>query len=229
MISFPWISRSPLPPVARAYCDGTPKRLPRKTPLDQVRFVVIDAETTGFDPLKDSILSLAAAPLQAGVLPLNGLRSWLVYQRGAHLTEAVQVHGILPSDTRLGEAQARVLEEFLPVITGAVLVGHHLAFDVRMLDAALEYHFKIRLQNPMLDTAALAMRAIEAFRKSGYPGQRAPTLDEVCTLCGISPLERHTAAGDTFTTAELLMVLSARLARQLGRPLTTSDLPIDRA
>lgn len=228
MIRWPW-SRPPVSPVALAYCEGTASRLRRKSPLDPVTFVVLDAETTGFEPGRDRILSLAAVPVKAGVLQLSEIRSWLVYHHEAPFTDAVNVHGILPSETRTGQPEATVLAELLPVLTGAVLVGHHLGFDVRMLNAALQQHLRIRLRNPLLDTAKLAMHVLEPFRKTGYPGQRAPSLDEVCTHCEITPLERHTAAGDAFMTAELLMVLCAKYARQLGRKLTATDLPLDRA
>lgn len=227
-MKFPWFRRAPLTPLAAAYCDGTSPRVPARTPVDQLTFVVLDAETTGFDPTKHRILSLAALPVKNGILPLRELRSWLVFQPAAPFTDAVCVHGILPADTKAGEPEPAVLKQLLPMITGAVLVGHHLGFDVAMLNAALQRHFQVRLRNPLLDTAHLAMHTIDAFRRTGYAGQRVPSLDEVCVQLGISPIERHTAPGDTFTTAELLLVLSARQARRLGRPLLAGDLPLER-
>ncbi len=229
MIDLPWFRRRPVEAVAAAYLAGTPVRVAPKTPLDSVPFVVIDTETTGWDATRDRILSLAVVPVEAGRLPVGGVRSWLLYHPEAPLTEAVRVHGILPVDSRSGEPERKVIDELLPIVTGAVLVGHHIAFDVAVLNAALHRTHRLRLRNPLLDTATFAMHVLEPFRKTGYPGQRAPSLDEVCTHCGIHPLERHTAAGDAFTTAELLMVLCARRARQLGRPLTPRDLPLARA
>lgn len=222
----PWFS-SEVPAFARDYRAGTPRRVGRKTPVSQIRFVVLDAETTGFDPARDRILSLAALPLQGGVLQLADLRAWMVYHSQAPMTEAVQIHGIMPADAREGAPESTVLEEVLPLLTGAVLVGHHVGFDVRMLNEALHRRFRVRLQNPMLDTAKLAMQVLDAFRKTGYVGQRTPSLEEVCTLLDLAPLERHTAPGDTFTTAELLLVLLARYARERRRPLVSGDLPID--
>lgn len=223
-----WLRRPSVPSFVRAYRAGTPAMIPRRTSVDQLSFVVVDAETTGFDATKDRILSLGAVPVQGGTLTLPALRSWLVFQAAVPLTDAVRVHGILPAQTRTGEAEATVLEELLPILTGAVLVGHHLGFDLAMLNAALHRHYRCRLRNPRLDTAVFAMRVLEPFRRTGYPGQRAPSLDEVCTYCEIQALERHTAEGDAFTTAEVLMMLCARLSRKLGRQLTVADLPIER-
>lgn len=225
----PWFKRTELAPAAREYLDSTPVKVARKCAAAELSFVVLDAEMTGFDPQKDRILSVAAVPLRGGVLQLSELKSWLVYHSEAPITDAVRVHGILPADTRGGDPEPSVLEQLLPVLRGAVLVGHHVGFDVRMLNVALHRRFRIRLRNPTLDTARLAMQVLEAFRKTGYAGQRTPSLEEVCTLLDITPLERHTAPGDTFTTAELFLVLCAKYARELGRPLTAGDLPIERA
>lgn len=225
-MKLPWFNRPPLPPFAQAYLDATRPEVPRKASVDALRFVVLDAETTGFATDRDRILSLAALPVQGGRLEIGALQAWTVFQPPAPLTDAVRIHGILPAETAAGEPEPQVLAEFLPLLHGAVLVGHHLGFDLAMLNAAFERHFHFRLRSPALDTAALAQRTLEAFRKTGYPGQRAPSLDELCTHSGIAPLERHTAPGDTFTTAELLLVLLARLARQLDRPLVAGDLPL---
>jgi DNA polymerase-3 subunit epsilon len=227
-MKFPWFRRTALAPVAQAYLDATTPRVARKTPLAELTFVVVDAETTGFDPARDRVLSLGALPVRAGRLELSGLQSWLVYQPDVALTASVNVHGILPAQTAAGQPEPEVLDELLPLLSGVVLVGHQHGVALAKLNPAFERHHRLRLRNPTLDTAALAMRAVDAFRKTGYPGQRVPTLDEVCVQCGLVPLERHTAAGDAFTTAQLLLVLCARLQRQLGRPLVAGDLPLER-
>jgi DNA polymerase-3 subunit epsilon len=75
----------------------------------------------------------------------------------------------------------------------------------------------------------MAQRTVEAFGVTAYPGQRPPSLDEVCEHLGLPTVERHTAAGDAFTTAELFLVLCARMQRLRGRPLVVDDLPLERA
>ena len=212
-------------PVVRAYLEATPRRPARRMPLAEVPFIVVDAETTGFSIARDRMLSLATFAVRAGQIAVNTGRTWLIRQPAASLTAAVEIHGILPCESAQGRSEREVLIELLPLLQGAILVGHHVRFDAEMINAALQRHFGVGLRNPLVDTAHLAMGALEAFRKSGYANQRPPGLEEVCAHCGIEMMERHTAVGDAFTTAEVFLVLAARVRLQVrNRPLRLGDL-----
>lgn len=221
-----WFARKTLSPQAEAYVEATPKKYGRKTDIEELRFVVIDAETTGFDVKKDRILSLAAVPLRAREISIADVQSWLVFQQASGVNDAARIHCILPSDTRMGVPEPLAMEELLPLLHGCVVVGHHINFDAALIDHALRRRFGVGLQNPLIDTADLAMRTIDAFARTGYANQRPPTLDEVCSHLEIMTMERHTAAGDAFTTAELFLLLCARRRQQLKRSLTVGDLPL---
>lgn len=223
-----WFSKHTLSPEAEAYLEATPKKPGRKVPFSELRFVVIDAETTGFDVKKDRILSLAAVPLRGREINIADVRAWMVFQTVSKVNAAAQVHCILPSDTRMGVPESTAMEELLPLLQGAVVVGHHIPFDAALIDHALRRRFGVGLRNPLVDTAELAMHTIDAFARTGYANQRPPTLDEVCSHLEIMTMERHTAAGDAFTTAELFLLLCARRSQQLKRPLTAGDLPFQR-
>lgn len=218
-------SRKKLAPEVEAYVDATPKKIGRKLPIDDLRFVVIDAETTGFDVRKDRILSLAAIPLRAREINIADVHSWMVFQSNMDVNDAARIHCILPSDTRLGVPEEQAIRELLPLLHGTVIVGHHINFDAALIDHSLRRHLGTGLRNPLIDTAELAQRTIDAFARTGYANQRPPTLDEVCSHLDIMTMDRHTAAGDAFTTAELFLLLCARRRQQLKRQLTVSDLP----
>lgn len=200
----------------------------KRTAVDKLKIVVLDAETTGLVVDRDKILSLAATEVIGGRMCLATMRSWLVYQSKAAANDAVAVHGITPAETATGEPERNVLCELLRMISGAVIVGHHIGFDAAIIDLALRRHFKIKLYNPLVDTAMLAMGELEAFRRTGYANQRPPSLEELCAHCAIPMMERHTAAGDVFTTAELFMILCARRRKRMGRPVEWRDLPSSR-
>lgn len=224
-----WLfQRRPRDPLAEAYRSATPRKVPGRHPCAALSFLVIDAETSGFKIGQDRLLSLATIPLCAGDLHLGQAAEWVVYQPAAAVTPATEIHGILPSETASGAAEREVLADLLPRLHGAVLVGHHVGFDAAMLDEALRRHFGIGLRNPFVDTAALAMHTLDAFARTAYPGQRPPSLEELCAHCGITPLDRHTAVGDAFTTAEIFLLLCARLRRRFDRALLARDLPLGR-
>ena len=215
-------------PRLAGYLAATRPRLRASTPLSEVPFVVLDAETTGLRVGSDQLLSVAAMPVRRHRTAVGGLRSWLVHREGAGVTPATRVHTILPSDSSGGTPEDEVLEELCEMLAGAVVVGHHIGFDVGMIDHALRRHFRARLRNPTIDTARLAMNVLDPYRPTGYAGQRPPGLDEVCAHVGLGIWERHTADGDTFAIAQLFLLLCARLARKLGREPVIGDLPVVR-
>lgn len=220
----PWRQREPL---VQAYLVQQ-RRRPRRAEIGNETLLVLDAETTGFNLATDHLLSLATIEIRNREIGIGSARQWLIYQPGAALNEAVEVHGIMPSETAEGNPESEVIREFLPVAADRILIGHHIRFDGAMLSGAMKRHLGIRLKNPVVDTAVLAMRELVAFRKSGYPNQRPPSLDEVCSQLGIEMIDRHTATGDAFTTAEVFLLLCARLRRRLKRPLQYRDLPLTR-
>ncbi len=223
-----WFRREPRPEFAARYIEASRRPLKRRTPFGAVRFVALDAETTGFAIGKDRVLSLSILPLHNGRLRLVEMADWLVYQQQPAPNEATAIHGILPEETRHGTPEAEVVRSFLPLLEGAVLVGHHVRFDAAMLDEMMRRTWGLRMRNQMVDTAQMAMRELVAFHRTGYGNQRPPALDEVCAQLDLPMVERHTAAGDTFTTAELFLLLAGRMRRRLGREPLLQDLPLER-
>lgn len=223
-----WLQWRRREPWVEDYRALSRRRPPRKSEVADYPVLVLDAETSGFNPATDHLLSLASIEVRGRDIAVNSARQWLIYQEDAEINEAVHVHGIMPSQTAAGKPEREVMREFLPLLAGHLVVGHHVGFDGAMLSSAARRHFGLRLKNPVVDTAVLAMRELIAFRKSGYPNQRPPSLDEVCSQLGIEMMDRHTASGDAFTTAEVFLLLCARLRRRLKRPVQFRDLPMGR-
>ncbi len=221
---FRWLRHTAWPPFAVNYWEATPRRVDRKRDWSSLRFVVLDAETTGFNFSTDRLLSIGLVPIIAGRIEIAQRRNWLVQQLDVPNNEAVKIHGIAPAESAHGQPEGDVLRELLTELTGAIVVGHHIGFDVQMIDNALQRHFGLRLRNPLLDTAMMSTRHLDAFHKTGYANQRPPGLDEVCAHAGLPILGRHTASGDAFTTAQLFLWLCGRLRVKAGRELVAKDL-----
>ena len=70
------------------------------TPIDRVRFVVLDSETTGLDPRTDRIITIGAVAVEAGDLVLGDAFHSLI--RVSLNTPAVTVHGVTRDASRKG-------------------------------------------------------------------------------------------------------------------------------
>ncbi len=221
--------RKPGSPLIQSYLAAAENKPARKTPANEVRFVVLDTETSGFEVGIDHILSIALFEIINGQIDMALSRKWIVFQPGITPTSATAIHGILPCETRAGTDEKKVLEELIPLLTGAVVVGHHISFDAGMLNEAMTRHFKTKFRNRIVDTAAMAMNELIPFHRTGYANQHPPSLDEVCSQLDLPVVARHTAEGDAFLTAQIFLLLGGRIRSRKERPLQMRDLPVKRS
>jgi DNA polymerase-3 subunit epsilon len=185
------------------------------TPVEQVRFVVLDSETTGFSPVLDRILTIGAVVVQDGEIRLDDSFDLLLRVTGD--VGPVDVHGVTPDRSQRGYEEGEAIERFLDYLRDGVIVGHHIGHDVSMLDAGLErLGTDVRLRNRALDTADLTLHLAQdgAFADRTLPGHL--TLDTLADLFGVIPHDRHTASGDAFITA-LVFLRLLKLAARHGR------------
>ena len=184
------------------------------TPIEQVRFVVLDSETTGLDPRTDRLVTIGAVAVQAGEIRLDDTFDALLAL--SHNTSAVTVHGITRDESRGGLQEPDALARFLDYLGTGVIVGHHILHDVQTLDAGYERHWGFTLGNHHLDTMDLTRHLERDGALAGYPPIRHFTLDSLCEMFGVVPHDRHTASGDAFITAQVFLRL-LRLAGDHGR------------
>lgn len=187
---------------------------PRRLPLRQTRFVVLDTETTGLDVDSSALLSLAAVDVRDGRVRLDRRLELMFAHDHVGGKAAAPIHGLLRRDLQGGVPAEEGVLEFLEFAQNAVLVGHHAAFDVAMLDNVLGRIGPLRIYNRVIDTNRLARRLESAVlpREAEPPSLR--TLDALCELYGIPIRLRHTAAGDALATATLFLALLARARRR---------------
>jgi DNA polymerase III subunit epsilon len=184
------------------------------TPIDDVRFVVLDSETTGLNPRTDRLITIGAVTVRAGEIVIADAFDALIQMRAN--TSAVTVHGVTRDESQAGVSEADALEGFLDYVRDGVIVGHHIGHDVATFDAALERHWGGKLLNRSMDTMDLTLHLEQDGAFAGRPAIRRFTLDALCELFGVVPHDRHTASGDAFITAQVLLRLLA-LAARTGR------------
>jgi DNA polymerase-3 subunit epsilon len=185
-----------------------------QTPIDRVRFVALDSETTGLNPLTDRIITIGAVAVQDGDIVLED--SFEALLRVEKNTSAVTVHGITRDETRSGLDEAEALRRFLDYLQDGVIVGHHIGHDISTLNAACQRHWGIELRNRSLDTMDLTLHLEQGGAFADRARIREFTLDSLCEMFDVIPYDRHTAAGDAFITAQVFQRL-LRLASRYGR------------
>lgn len=185
-----------------------------ETPAAEVRFVVLDTETTGLDPRKDRLVTIGAVAVAGGDIVLED--SFEAMLKVAYNSSAVTVHGVTREESLSGLDEPEALLRFREYLGDGVIVGHHIGHDVETLNAGYERHFGLRLANASLDTMDLTLHL---ERDGAFGGEEAIadfSLDGLCARFGIVPHDRHTAAGDALLTALIFQRL-LRLAARHGR------------
>jgi DNA polymerase-3 subunit epsilon len=197
------------------------------SPIDRVRFVVLDSETTGLDPRNDRLITIGAVAVIGGEIMIEDSFDSLI--KLTQNTSAVTVHGITRAQSLQGVEEPEALEAFLNYLRDGVIVGHHIGHDIATLDAACTRHWDTTLLNRSLDTMDLTLHLERGGAFAGRPPIRRFTLDALCDLFGVIPHDRHTASGDAFITAQIFLRL-LRLAARAGRGTlggVTEEFPVD--
>ncbi len=179
-----------------------------------VRFVVLDSETTGLDARKDRLITLGAVAVLDDEIRLDDSFEALV--KIEHNLQSVTVHGITREQSQGGLDEPEALRLFLDYLGDGVIVGHHIMHDVEILNVACETHWGFELKNRSLDTMDLTLNLERDGAFAGRPEIRSFSLDSLCELFHVKPHDRHTAPGDAFITAQIflhLLTLARRHAR----------------
>ena len=201
--------------ILREYAILKENHFERDRPIEEVSFVVLDTETTGLDLKNDQLISLGAIKVLGRAIRVNESLEFLFpYSNANNLgSDHIAIHEITPQvSQREGTSLEGGLLTLLQFIGESVLIGHHVDFDLAMINRYLNAGFGISLHNKSLDTVQLAERF---YYGSSTRNQTHYTLDVLCNEFNISLNDRHSAAGDAFITALLFLKL-VNSAKQRG-------------
>ncbi|QFT58270.1 DNA polymerase III subunit epsilon [Sulfitobacter sp. THAF37] len=166
-----------------------------------MREIVLDTETTGFDPeTGDRIVEIGAVELMGHVATGRTYHQYINPERTMP-EEAFQVHGLGDEFLRDKPKFAEIGQAFLDFIGDAKLVIHNAAFDIKFLNAELKWMNLPQIPwEQAIDTLAIA--------KKRFPGSPA-SLDALCRRFNIDNSSRtlHGALLDSEILAEVYLEL----------------------
>ena len=180
------------------------------TPIEHLRFVVIDTETTGLDHRTDQVVSFAAVRVRGGEISVSEAVDWRVRAGLPSPGHSIEIHGVLNGELESGLPEARFVELLVDYVGAEIIVGYRPGFDMAILNRVVREHTGGRVTNPTLDVFDLGMR-VDYPLKPRFVNPEPYRLDAMCVRYGIENPERHTALGDAYVTALLLLKLLYRL------------------
>jgi DNA polymerase-3 subunit epsilon len=175
-----------------------------------IKEIVLDTETTGFDPTKgDKIVEIGCVELINHMPSGRTLQLYINPEREIP-AEVIAVHGITNEFIADKPIFSQVYTEFLEFIEGGKLVIHNAEFDMKFINYELGQvgHPAISWNN-VIDTLGLARKK--------FPGSPA-SLDALCKRFGVDNTERtyHGALLDSELLAEVYLELLGGRQHGLG-------------
>ncbi|MDQ2094314.1 DNA polymerase III subunit epsilon [Rhodalgimonas zhirmunskyi] len=166
-----------------------------------MREIVLDTETTGFDPESgDRIVEIGGVELYNHVPTGRTYHQYINPERDMP-QDAFEVHGLSEEFLRDKPVFKRIAQEFLDFVQDAKLIIHNASFDMKFLNAELRWLGMPQLpMSQAVDTLAIA--------RTKYPGSPA-SLDALCRRFNIDNSARtlHGALLDSEILAEVYLEL----------------------
>lgn len=211
-----WRKRTQQHPIIAQYLEKMHRRKKMyHLPIEHVRFVSIDTETTGVDVKRDKILTFSAVGIYQNEIRLDDIFSCVLPQQwDEEDKKSIPIHWLRPNDTLQEENTPELLLHILAYLQDAVLVGINIAFDFTLLSQRFEKYWNIPLRNPTIDITTLAIR-LEYF---GFPSAAIPyhtiTATHLAERFGLPLADRHTSHGDAILAAQLFIIFVSKLRKR---------------
>lgn len=204
--------------------EGDAPALAKDTALDSQRYVVLDTELTSLDHRTNRMLSVGAIAMQGPSIQL-GTQFYRVVNPSVPIpAETVVIHKLRSEDVVGGEQPGKCLEDLCRFIEGAVLVGHCVDIELKILAKEMSQTGH-QFSNPAIDTARVHHWIL---RHGPYAEDLSTQLDrlDLATLAKFYNLEvqdAHHALSDAFLTArvwqKMLYALQAKGVTSLRKLL----------
>ena len=162
--------------------------------IEDAVFSVVDTETTGLDINEAKLINIAAVKVQN--FKIIDFYNTFINPEIIIPPDSIKWHNITDDMVQDKPTADEILPDFLNFVGSSVIVGHHINFDIKMINKELGNCFNCSLKNHWLDTMLIYSRAI--LRRDEHH-----TLDHLFDIYNVTCNGRHTALGDALATAEV--------------------------
>lgn len=168
-----------------------------------MRYVILDTETTGFEPeLGHKLVEIGAVEMIDRQLTGRHFHHYLNPERDSD-EGALAVHGLTTEFLRDKPLFKTIAHDLLEFIDGATVLIHNAAFDTKFINAELA-----AIQCAPMETICSVEDTLHMARQM-FPGKRN-NLDALCERLGVSNAHRvlHGALLDAEILAEVYLAMT---------------------
>lgn len=167
------------------------------------RFVILSTETSGLSLSKDVILSMGAFSIvNDSILIADSFETVIAQYKFFHDNGISNEFTVETKMKKMVEPDG--INALVDFIGNSVLVGHHIDFDVEMINVALDKLGCGRLKNEALDIDVM-------HRKLKDINNKQFSLEELCDIYKIPKSDRNSSSEDAYKIALLFLKLKSRL------------------
>ncbi|WP_050740541.1 3'-5' exonuclease [Acetobacterium bakii] len=160
-------------------------------------YVIIDIETTGFNPKNDEIIEIGAVKVcnneitsifQSLIKPRNPINNYISNLTG--ITDEMVVDS---------QSEKEVLDAFTSFAADSLLMGHNINYDINFLYDHCKEHLDYYFKNNFIDI-------MDLLRKKTIPLQNQNIM-ALCEKCAIRNTNAHRALSDCLAINDLFQHL----------------------
>lgn len=169
-------------------------------------FVVVDLETTGFDPFYEEIIEISAIKFENNQ-PISVFSELVKSQCpvSPYITELTGISNDMLYNCR---DISEVMPDFISFVGNSVLVGHNVNFDINFIYDNLLKLTGEEFRNDFIDTMRLSQKLL--------PDLKNRKLQTLAAHYGVNPTTVHRSLADCETTALCYAHLSEDAENQYG-------------
>lgn len=167
-------------------------------PLETLKIVVFDIETTGFFPEKgDQVISIGAVKMRGTAIEDGESASlYSLINIGQPLPSEISALTNITDEDLAGAPNASdVLLDFYRFSQDRILVAHHANHERAFMKKMTWDELGIRFEHRLIDTSFLM--------RLRHPKTEPQSLEEVCLQCGVEIKDRHHALADAKMAAQI--------------------------
>lgn len=210
-------------PLVKRRASGAPRRPARSLrsrSWKSAEFAALDFETTGLDRERDAIVSFGVVPVRNGRVMVGESVHQLVVPDVPSSPESMRVHGILPQDVAEAQSLAEAAGTLGRALNGRFLVTWFASVEIAFLRRL--YGRRHAWVRRTIDVRQMVI-ALE-----GLDQDVRQSLSSAADHYGIPVATPHEALDDAMVTAQLFLVVAARLEER-GLASTRRLLDLTRA